>query len=234
MVTTMSKTIDTKIPSGAGITHQQFTNPNDWRDTSYQNALAKRIEAGEKLYVYYRRDGARFGSIGRIQSIRTRTDKTYTGPNHSWGGQSYWDLQRDPKNWKEVTRADAIIVEWDDRKTTNEFEPHYCTVLEGFTGPTRFNYVTNAGAERVIPTDRLGNDIEVGQTIVFFNRRGDKCLRFGVVSKVTKAGMVYVKDFKLEDDEYSSERRIMYASSDCAVLSGDVLDQLMLKKLSVL
>lgn len=228
-----SKTVDTEIPTGLGITHQHFINPNDWRDTSYQQAIMKRLDAGEKPYVYYRRDGARFGSIGRIQSIKTRTDKTYVGPNHSWGGKPYWVLQRDPKNWKEITRIESVIVEWDDRKTTNEFDPHYCIVLEGFKGPTRFNYVTNDGVEKVIPTDRLGNEIEVGHMVVFFNRR-EKCLRFGVVSKVTLAGIVYVKDFKLEEDECSSERRITYASSDCAVLSGDLLDQLMLKKLSVL
>jgi hypothetical protein len=130
-----------------------------------------------------------------------------------------------------------IEVSFDDRK--NKLKPKIGDFvwLKGYSGPTVWQYTPPVPQPRDPPKpifDRLGREVKLGDfvsyAITWYNTsRID--VYFGSVTRISERNVVYCTNIKLNDDDSITEERIKDNSS-MVLITKDLIDQLMIKRLS--
>lgn len=131
---------------------------------------------------------------------------------------------------KPVSPYGEWIVEWDGRK--DPLTVGWWQVKEiPHTGPTVWVY-NSVKHDKVIPVDRFEREIRVGDVVSYIQAQNAKSILFGVVSRITKAGSLFVNTIPLADGETGGEARVTTPSRRCVVISEDLMDHLMAARLS--
>ena len=130
----------------------------------------------------------------------------------------------------------SLMVKFDDRK--NRLRPKVEDIiwLKGYSGPTFWihNPPVVIKPELKPILDRLGREIKLGDfvsyAITWYNTsRID--VYFGSVTRISDRNVVYCTNIKLNDNDPIVEERIKDNSS-MVLITKDLIDQLMIKRLS--
>lgn len=116
--------------------------------------------------------------------------------------------------------AKYLVVEAEGKEIY--IQPNFCEFLEGIQEPKLVK------DKPVAPTfrDKYGTEVTPGCLIAF---AGSYTQHVAHVTRITTKGLVYIKDF---DEVDAKERRIQLVEGNVIVLNSELLDTLMLKKLS--
>lgn len=199
---------------------------------------------GKDVFIRYtgRYDTKRKGSIGRVKKFRN-IDELINGRSHyhyrSRPSAPAPTNHKPPYNASQVKEGNMTSfypeLRWDGR--TNKTNPHDYELewLKDYTGPTDWKYEIPE-EEKVEAVDRLGRELKVGDFICYvlhhFETTGAS-VRFGNVTKITPSGDVWAKNIKLSSDEHQADKKIN-DNSTIVILTKDLMDQLMMAKLSSL
>jgi hypothetical protein len=201
---------------GAGNTPQQQQAIDDWKVNwvLFNQALDK----GEDVFVQITE--ARHKHFGSIAKITER--EIYRG------------------SWEEVDSV-WLTLGWDKRKNAiREYSYGSMVWLKDYQGPTVYDYDRSRGMEPVRTDalkDRTGREIKVGDFccyILHHFQTGGAGIYFGTVTKFSKNGnTAYLKNIKIEADDIVDEKRVTY-SENIVVLTKDLMDRMMMARLSLL
>lgn len=183
----------------------------------------KAVDAKQDVYVQFIDPGSkRYGSIGKA--------KHYVNP--------YRHSNPKPNPLKDDRRQ--LEITWDGRRNSETSNTAYEPIawLPNHTGGTVWHYDRTRKPVEVKPLeDRLGRPIEVGAfcsyILYHFDSDGAAGIYFGKVTKIERDGTVWFKNIKLKDDDRVAEKRVK-DNSNIVMLTKDLMEQLMLARLSVL
>lgn len=193
-------------------------------------------DPNQTVYVGYGEEGkARYGSIG------IAVPKGYDPNNRaSWptSRASAAAVLSGRGGYRDYIQRDEMDIHWDSKHsmTASNYESGLYW-LTTHPGPTNWVFTRKAKTEKpkVVALDKLENEVEVGDFVVFVGRssystsKGD--LMFGFVEKVSPAGIMTCKNIKLSDSDYVREWRVG-KGDQITKMSADILKQLMLRRLS--
>lgn len=190
-------------------------------------ALAEKFKTGEKIYVKFTEyaDERRTGSIAYLTNFSIREEVPY----------SYYS-RFSPTSPSTKTRPSidyTMYVGWEGRRAQLAVWTHDIEILEDYTGPSIWKWEKPVGP-LVVAEDRMGREIKKGDFITYILYHHDTMgagIYFGTVTKVDRDGTVWAKNVKAADDETVKEKRVKY-NSDVVILTKDLLDRLMMLKLS--
>jgi len=177
---------------------------------------------------------SRFGSIGRAYpaNVRNRDD-----PKEWAHALKLYQEQFTYYSDKTYFHKPNIVVEFDKgRKLPNEYGVNSMVDwLEDYSGGYVWNFKRNVGASKlkVQPVDRLGNNVNVGDLVVYSKKeysRPGNTLYFGTVKKITRSGMCYCENIKLNENDSVSTTRIQQ-SHGLTKLYKEIFSDLTLLKL---
>jgi hypothetical protein len=230
----------TKIPMGSSY-YTKAILPSNWKDEMAE--MLKRQLRGETNFVEFDLSihPKRGGSIGKF---------VFTNVQELVSGQRYYYRSR---------YSSTPVEEIESNVKPEHFGPVHIQGYVKWNG--RSNRVTTFGAcdlvwlkdydeslgtvwswkkpdlpPAVVPKDKLGMDIKVGDFISYilyhfdndYNAAG---LYYGRVTKVENDGTVWAKNMKLKDSDKSEEKRIK-DNSLVVGMTKDLMDRLMLARLS--
>lgn len=188
--------------------------------------LARRVMAGERIYVKFTElvDQRRTGSIGYLSAFETREERPY---HHRWYSTPA------PQPGKTVPVISRMEVKWEGRNNTLRVWQGEIEILEDYTGGSVWKWEKPVGPQ-VAAKDRTGREIKKGDFINYVLHHHvtyGTTLHFGTVTKVDRDGTVWAKNIKVDDKETVAEKRIKN-NETIVVLTKDLLDIMMLKKLA--
>lgn len=207
--------------------------------------IIKRYIAGEPIYVGFdtKYEPKRKGSVGRL--VITNIQDLLHGEseyhyNRYNGRNTREKLAETSENVKPEnllkTRIDGHIV-WEGRKNRIQLNHWSQYIIDDHQGGT--NWVYEAPVEPTVEAkDKLGRVIAVGDFIsyvLYHFDNGDTAagIYYGKVTKISKDGTVHAKNIKLKPDDAVADKRIK-DNSLIVIMTKDIMDQLMLAKLSAL
>lgn len=202
---------------GAGNTPQQQKAIEDWKINWV--LFNQAIDRGDAVYLKVTDPRHKhFGSIARV------TERQEYGYNDWTKNEAAW-----------------LTLGWDKRKNAiNEFSYGSVRWLKDYQGPTVYDYDRTRGMEpprTEALKDRTGREIKVGDFccyILHHFQTSGAGIYFGTVTKFSKNGnTAYVKNIKIEADDIVEEKRVTY-SENIVVLTKDLLDRMMMARLSLL
>jgi hypothetical protein len=130
----------------------------------------------------------------------------------------------------------SLMVKFDDRK--NKLKPKIddITWLKGYSGPTHWihNPPLIIKPELKPILDRLGREVKLGDFVSYAITRYNTSridVYFGSVTKISNRNVVYCTNIKLNDNDSIFEEKIKDNSS-MVLITKDLIDQLMIKRLS--
>lgn len=187
---------------------------------------------GEPIYVRYKTDPKRIGSIGRVKQI-TNINNLIAG--RSWYHTGYDKTQViEDKVKPENMDYFSFKVGWDGRGNRTSPSGYEVEWLKGYKGPTVWIYQQTLVPE-VTAFDRLEREIKVGDFVCYilhhFGKEYGASTQFGTVTKISKDGNVYAKNVSLGSDEPSKEKKIN-DNKTIVILTKDLMDRLMMAKLA--
>lgn len=162
---------------------------------------------------------------GTVARLVTCADNKYRWRSRPSMNELVLDLtpqQRGNFSWSRYTHFTAkyLVVEAEGKELY--IQPNFCEFLEGIHEPklVKDNPVTPKFV------DKYGTEVTPGCLIAF---AGSYTQHVAHVTRITNKGLVYIKDF---DEENAKERRLQLVNGNVIVLNSELLDTLMLKKLS--
>lgn len=130
-----------------------------------------------------------------------------------------------------------ILARFDGRP--NKLKPDHSGLiwLKDYTGPTvwKNSIPSKKSLPRKIVKDRLGRELNVGDFITYIlyhHTVTGAGIFFGTVTKITDAGKVFAKNIKMGDTYDRSEEKQIKDPSQAVIMTKDLMDQIVLKKLS--
>lgn len=185
--------------------------------------IHRRVMADEPVYVKFteHHDERRTGSIARLTTfnIQERTPWSY-GYSRSISG-------------KTRPVIGSMQVMWDGRKNVVNVWEYDIEILEGYKGGTVWKWERPEGP-LVEAKDRTGREIKKGDFVTYVLHHHvnyGTTIHFGAVTKVERNGTVWAKNIKIDDEETIADKRIKN-NENIVVLTKDLLDILMLRKLA--
>lgn len=181
--------------------------------------IAKRVKAGERIYVTFTNsaDLRRTGAIAYLTHYEVRENR------------AFWNSKVNETR----PSIDYMAVAWDDRRSGLRVWNMEVDILEDYKGPTVWKWEKPEGP-LVEAKDRTGREIKKGDFITYVLHHHvhyGTTIHFGTVTKVDRDGTVWAKNIKVNDEETVAEKRIKH-NENIVVLTKDLLDVLMLKKLA--
>ena len=194
-------------------------------------------------------DSRRTGSIGKIlinpEDMQNLLYGDYDRTN--WG---YKPANRRPVIEVKEENVDAKKIEnfytnfhvtWDKRTNkVNLYNGYGASWLKGYDASQGTKWVWSKPNDppATVPQDKLGRDISKGDFISyvlyhFDNSHNAAGIYYGKVTKIEGDGTVWAKNIKLSDTDKVAEKRIK-DSSLIVIMSKDLMDKLMLARLSIL
>lgn len=147
--------------------------------------------------------GARKGSIARVVKVSVR---------NTYGKYRY---------------VDSVDVVWDDRPEPLTVYPHRLEWLPNHSGSTHWVF-TRTTPKPVF--DKLGNELECGMFVA--GRSKTKAFVMGTVRELTRAGVVVIETLPTKEGEVSGEARIHAPDMNCLALTEDMMDRIVIAKLT--
>lgn len=206
--------------------------------------VLKRYIAGETIYVGFdpTEEPHRKGSVGKL-TITNVQDLLHGGSEYQYNRyhsrQPREELDLIPENVKPENMISARIeghITWKGRKNKikigwNQF------IITDHDGGTEWVLVEEE-PEQVVAKDRLGREIQVGDFISyvlyhFDNGHTAAGIYYGKVTKITVDGVVCAKNIKLKPTDLVADK-VIKDNSLIVIMTKDLMDQLMLAKLSSL
>lgn len=180
--------------------------------------ISVKVGNGEKVYVSFTdcADARRQASIAYLTEFSTREV------------QPYWYAKT--PTWPEIH---TIYVSWEGRHNKIRVWPGEIEILEEYEGPSVWKW-EKPEPPAADAKDRTGRTIKKGDFITFVLHHHvnyGTTIHFGTVTKVTRDGQVWAKNIKVDDKETVAEKRIKH-NENIVVLTKDLLDILMVKKLA--
>lgn len=186
----------------------------------------KDIEDGKDVYVEYRNSAGRDGSIAKVYEVEN--------PSRILSGSialkdvtsSIYSFQRNIK----------FKVKFDDRKNRILATPYNSVWLQGYSGPTVWNYtkpIPKSTYKKKALLDRFGCELKEGDFVCFaYSITKRKAMTaYGHISKISATNTCYVKNIKLNDKESVREYQILDNSS-LILMTEDLMDKIMIARLS--
>lgn len=208
--------------------------------------MLRKYLSGEPIYVGFdtKREPKRAGSIGRlvISNVQDLLHGEYEYQRRRYS-QKLEVIEEIPSNVKE-DHFDRIQINghvvWDGRKNKIQFTgwgAYWISDRKPEDG-TVWAYEKPEDVPQVEARDKLDREIKVGDFISYIlyhfgNGHNAAGIFYGKVTKIDKDGTVYAKNIKLKDDDYVAEKRIK-DNSLIVIMSKDLMDKLMLARLSIL
>jgi hypothetical protein len=186
------------------------------------------IAVGNPVYVEYKstNSAGRAGTIARVKGFAKSESTEEIRKNIS-------DYLERPYRLEYI----QLDVEFDDRK--NKLKPKIDDIhwLKGYSESTVWQHtppVPQPKAPLKPIHDRLGREVKIGDfvsyAITWYNTsRID--VYFGTVTRISDRNVVYCTNIKLDDDDTVTEERIK-DNSAMVLITKDLIDQLMIKRLS--
>lgn len=234
--------------------HSWRTSPGP-NDQSWREEMAELVKAyirGEPIFVRFggRSEARRAGSIARLYiDVEDMQDILHGQVRYT---NHYYRYNQNPRAHIEVKEENVNpdhflsvgisgYVKWDGRKNridvSNGFDIVWLKDRKAEEG-THWVWSKPEDPPAVIPQDKLGRDIKVGDFISYIlyhfdNKHNAAGIYYGKVSKIENDGTVHAKNIKLKDDDRVDEKRIK-DNSLIVIMSKDLMDKLMLARLSIL
>ena len=208
--------------------------------------MLKKYLRGEPVFVAFDKnyEPKREGSVGRLKitNVQCLLHGEYEYYRHRYGKKDDF-IEEIPENVKEdhfesigisghivwdkrsnKVQATGWGMNWDDARADDE--------------GTVWAWAKDPEPEQVVAEDKLGREIKVGDFISYIlyhfdNGSNGAGIYYGKVTKITKTGTVHAKNIKLKDNDHVAEMRIK-DNSLIVIMSKDLLDKLMLARLSIL
>jgi hypothetical protein len=198
-------------------------------DTEHQRVfkvLSDRLGAGQPIYVRWRSDDRREGSVGLLSKFEVEDISHWYSPR--WGPTTSTKGLYFQINDCEVT--------WTGRRNVVKPMAHELEFLEDWEEGSVWAWNTApAQPKPPIPTitGHLGEEIVIDDFVSFVSRRyGTVKLHFGNVARINHNGTVWVNTLKLRDDD--SPQEVKVHDPDTIVKIGkDLIDRLMMARLAV-
>lgn len=221
---------------------------------SWQSDIADLVKAairGEKIFIEFdgSTDSRRTGSIARLHlsddCIQNFMHGTYH--HHGWGYNRSTARQHITPDESKVQPHYAANIgidgkaKWDGRTNkvdvSNGWSVSWLKDYDETKG-TKWVWAKPDDPPAVMPKDKLGREIQKGDFISYilyhfdndYNAAG---LYYGKVTKIENDGTVWAKNIKLKEDDRVDEKRIK-DNSLIVIMSKDLMDKLMLARLSIL
>jgi hypothetical protein len=203
------------------------TKYKEWLDDLKQ--FINDVTIGNPVYVEYKSNNSagRSGTIAKVIGI---TNKYIEEDDIKNNFQMYIDSTYRFKGLQ-------LTVKFDDRK--NKLKPIIEDIvwLKDYTGPTVWNH--NPPPPKPKPElkpiyDRLGREVKLGDFVsyaVTWYNTSRLDVYFGSVTRISDRNVVYCTNIKLNDNDRVFEERIKDNSS-IVLITKDLIDQLMIKRLS--
>lgn len=236
-----------KIPLYYG--HQPTGTVAQWADDIAD--MVRKLVRKEKVFVEFNGndDARRTGSIAEITMPAEEMQNFFYG----CVDPATWTYRKIPArplvNLTETMIYPSMatkyrpnyIARWDKRPRTFEIRSGWAASwLKGYDETLGTQWVwKRPEVPTVVPQDKLGRDIKVGDFISYIlyhfggNNGNAAGIYYGKVTQIEKDGTVYAKNIKLKDDDISEEKRIKDHSL-IVIMTKDLMDKLMLARLSVL
>jgi hypothetical protein len=210
--------------------------------------MIKTFVEGKPIYVRFtNKDQMRDGSIAIIKDWNVERglakNGEYLAKNPHWGRSRYhvpnvhqFEIGSD-KYEVDLTDCGSFFgrVRWEGRKNECEASIYNVEWLKGYEGPCVWQFGKKEQPQ-VIATDRLGREIKVGDFCCYilhhFSNYGAST-QFGTVTKIERDGTVWAKNIALGEDESAHTKKIN-DNSTIVILTKDLMDRLMMAKLSTL
>lgn len=207
--------------------------------------LLRKYLRGEPIYVSFdnKYEPKRTGSVGRL---------VITNVQDLLHGSIFWQrynipsrevIPEVPENVKEehFDRVQMLgNVVWDGRKNKVQFNGWGLSWIDDHDPKvgTVWVYAKPESKPTTPVLDKLKREIKVGDFISYIlyhfdNANNAAGIYYGKVSKIDSDGTVYAKNIKLKDDDRVDEKRIK-DNSLIVIMSKDLMDMLMLARLSIL
>jgi hypothetical protein len=231
-----------------------FSYKHGTKQTSWADEIVEMLRGyirGEPVFIEFTGsdDSRRTGSIARLYINDLEMQNIlHGGPDqHGWG----YLRTRAPRTLREVdekyiTNQSVLSyrgnyrAKWDGRRQEFDLRNGWSAQwLKGYDPAqgTLWKWEKPAGPPAVVPKDKLGRDIQVGDFISYIlyhfdNSRNAAGIYYGKVTKIDKDGTVHAKNIKLKDTDVVDEKRIK-DNSLIVIMSKDLMDKLMLARLSI-
>jgi hypothetical protein len=186
------------------------------------------IAVGNPVYVEYKSSNSagRAGTIARVKGFSERNIAA--------------DVIHDITLYIERPYRLELLqleIEFDDRK--NKLKPQLDDIvwLKGYSGPTVWQHNPPPPKPKAPLNpiyDRLGREVKLGDFVSYamtWYNTSKINVYFGTVTKISDRNVVYCTNIKLDDDDTVTEERIKDNSS-MVLITKDLIDQLMIKRLS--
>ena len=230
-----------------------YRNPRGPKDPSWREDMADLVRAyirGEPIFVRYtgESDSRRTTSIARLH-IKNDSMQDILHGSIQYSYYRYNTQKRDNiEVLEENVKADHFervgisgYVTWDGRKNKVDVNNGYDLVwLKGHTEEegTKWVWAKPEGPPAVVPKDKLGRDIAKGDFISYIlyhfdNSHNAAGIYYGKVTKIENDGTVWAKNIKLSEKDRVDDKRIK-DSSLIVIMSKDLMDKLMMARLSIL
>jgi len=207
--------------------------------------MLKLYLSGEPVYIELSAEPMRVGAIARLKLEDDVIQDLLHGEvdRHRWYGSRTAVRQRiEPKPENVVVDKMGRIningsAVWDGRKNrVNYLSGWNMNWLKGHEGGTVWVY-QKVQVPKVVAKDKLDREIKVNDFISYilyqFDGEGAAGIYYGKVTKVDDDGSVWAKNIKLKSDDKQAEKRIHH-NGLIVIMTKDLMDQLMLAKLSSL
>jgi len=207
--------------------------------------MLKLYLSGEPVYIELSAEPMRVGAIARLKLEDDVIQDLLHGEvdRHRWYGSRTAVRQRiEPKPENVVVENMGKIsingsAVWDGRKNrVNYISGWNMNWLKGHEGGTVWVY-QKVQVPKVVAKDKLDREIKVNDFISYilyqFDGEGAAGIYYGKVTKVDDDGSVWAKNIKLKSDDKQAEKKIHH-NGLIVIMTKDLMDQLMLAKLSSL
>jgi hypothetical protein len=210
--------------------------------------MVKAYIRGEPQFVEFdgSTDARRTGSIGRIvisdeemQNILHGATE-YRGYYNRGPARQTIEVKEENVDALKLERYNPTLkVKWDGRSNSIDasWGAHWLKGYDASQG-TKWVWAKPEDPPAITPKDKLGREIKKGDFISYIlyhfdNSHNAAGIYYGKVSKIENDGTVHAKNIKLKEDDRVDEKRIK-DNSLIVIMSKDLMDKLMLARLSIL
>jgi hypothetical protein len=215
------------------LTRPSFSSATKAEWLAYEAMIAelRRLDnIGAPIYVTFNEyaDQRRQNSVGRMHEFKILTRPV----------RRFYSNRKQMQNHQGLRGTYDVIlsfisIKWDGRPGYYKASPLELVWLKDYQGPTVWKWEKPQGP-LVIPRDRTGREIVVGDFLTYILYHHDSHgsgIYFGSVTKIDRDGTIWARNVKVNETETTVIKRIKN-NSETAVLTTDLLDRIMLLKLS--
>ena len=198
---------------------------NEWE--TYLRSIEQKIASGEAVFVTFRNEKRREGSIGKIVELQT-SERTYSKIGS-------WSWHTNPADQVNIRAIEQVKVGFDDRKNVVT-----CSAWEIDLLPDRapeegtvykWTQTIKPKAAPKVVYDRIGEPVAPGDFVSFVHKLyGNISLKFGTITRITDKGTVFVQTLKLKDGDRSEE--VKCNQSNVVIVNDQLMKRLVMAKLA--